>query len=363
VLEEFNLARFRWIRECLTPGKRRFETQILEREKGKGGVVKLFVRIRALTAFRWMLLLVVFVVPQVVKAQWQAKVGAQSHDKGKQILGFLPNEIWIHAGDSVTWNVETDETHTVTFLVSGQTRLPFTVGCPGIAPDDSNFDGSSCVNGGPQVKGQSFTVHFPTVGNFKLVCLVHANMTGVVHVLDLAESLPYDQSFYDDQAADQRRDLLRDIDHDVDHERLHEHEVTAGTGEIVATPGGSATISVVRFLRSPTVIHVGDTVEWSNSNPTAPHTITFGTEPANPIPPSANVKADADGALHAVINSQTDSAHSGFVVAAPEERIGLAQAPLSVARFRVTFTHPGIFNYICALHDELGMVGKVIVLP
>lgn len=327
-----------------------------------------FVRIRALAAFRWMVLFVVFVIPQLSKAQWQAAVGAQNHDKGRQILAFLPNEIWIHTGDSVTWKIETDETHTVTFLVSGEARPPFTVGCPGATSDDSNFDGSSCVNGGPQVKEQSFTVHFPTAGNFKLVCLVHANMTGVVHVLNPAEPLPHDQEFYDEQAGDQRRDLLWDTDedHNADHERhthLHEHEVIAGAGEIVATPGGSATISVVRFLHSPTVIHVGETVEWSNSNPAAPHTITFGTEPANPIPPSANVEVDADGARHAVINSQTDSVHSGFIAAAPEERIGLAQAPLGVTRFRVTFTHPGIFNYICALHDELGMVGKVIVLP
>jgi len=330
--------------------------------------VKPFVRIRVPAAFRWMLLFVVFVVPQLSKAQWQAAVGAQSHDQGRQILTFLPNEIWIHAGDSVTWKIETDETHTVTFLVSGEARPPFTVGCPGATPDDSNFDGSSCVNGGPQVKGQSFTVRFSTAGNFKLVCLVHANMTGVVHVLDPADPLPHDQDFYDEQAADQRQGALRDTgqDHDADHERhehWHEHEVIAGAGEIVATPGGSATISVVRFLHSPTVIHVGEIVEWSNSNPTAPHTITFGTEPANPIPPSANVKVDADGARHAVINSQTDSVHSGFIAAAPEERIGLAQTPLGVTRFRVTFTHPGIFNYICALHDELGMVGKVIVLP
>ena len=330
--------------------------------------MKPFVRIRVPAAFRWMLLFVVFVVPQLSKAQWQAAVGAQSHDQGRQILTFLPNEIWIHAGDSVTWKIETDETHTVTFLVSGEARPPFTVGCPGATPDDSNFDGSSCVNGGPQVKGQSFTVRFSTAGNFKLVCLVHANMTGVVHVLDPADPLPHDQDFYDEQAADQRQGALRDTgqDHDADHERhehWHEHEVIAGAGEIVATPGGSATISVVRFLHSPTVIHVGEIVEWSNSNPTAPHTITFGTEPANPIPPSANVKVDADGARHAVINSQTDSVHSGFIAAAPEERIGLAQTPLGVTRFRVTFTHPGIFNYICALHDELGMVGKVIVLP
>lgn len=329
--------------------------------------MRLFVRIRALAVSRWTLLLVVLIFPQLSKAQWQATVGAQSHDKGRQALAFLPNEIWIHAGDSVTWEIDTDETHTATFLVLGETRPPFTVGCPGTTLDDSSFDGSSCVNGGPQVKGQSFTVRFPTVGNFKLVCLVHANMSGVVHVLDPAQPLPHDQSFYDEQAADQRRDLLRDTDReDADHERhedLHEHKVIAGAGEIVATPGGSATISIVRFLHSPTVIHAGETVEWSNSNPTAPHTITFGTEPANPIPPSANVEVDADGARHAVINSQTDRVHSGFIVAAPEERIGLAQAPLGVTRFRVTFTHPGVFNYICALHDELGMVGKVIVLP
>ena len=39
--------------------------------------------------------------PQVVSAQetWHATVGAQSNDKGHQALAFLPNEIWIHAGD------------------------------------------------------------------------------------------------------------------------------------------------------------------------------------------------------------------------------------------------------------------------
>jgi plastocyanin len=32
-----------------------------------------------------------------------------------------------------------------------------------------------------------------------------------------------------------------------------------------------------------------------------------------------------------------------------------------VTRFRVTFTTPGTFNYRCILHDNLGMVGRVIV--
>ena len=32
-------------------------------------------------------------------------------------------------------------------------------------------------------------------------------------------------------------------------------------------------------------------------------------------------------------------------------------------RFKVTFRHAGMFPYICALHDDLGMKGKVVVVP
>ena len=39
----------------------------------------------------------------------------------------------------------------------------------------------------------TFTVTFPNAGKFKLVCLVHENMTGVVHVLDADAQLPHNQ--------------------------------------------------------------------------------------------------------------------------------------------------------------------------
>jgi len=55
--------------------------------------------------------------------------------------------------------------------------------------------------------------------------------------------------------------------------------------------------------------------------------------------------------------------HSGFIVAAPQNRLAVPQAPPGVTRFRITFTRPGTYNYKCALHDNLGMVGKVIVRP
>ena len=128
---------------------------------------------------------------------WQAIVGAQSRDLGRQALAFLPNELWVHTGDSVTWTFSVDERHTLTFLKPGQTRPPgfgpifgVPVGCPGLTPDNSSFDGSTCVTTpiltlvqitGSTPGAPTYTVYFPAAGNFKFVCLLHADMTGVVH--------------------------------------------------------------------------------------------------------------------------------------------------------------------------------------
>jgi plastocyanin len=327
---------------------------------------------------RWALLLAVLIVPQAVRAQWHATVGAQSGDKGHQALAFLPNEIWIHTGDSITWRFDVDEIHTVTFLNDTDTRPVFSVGpSNGFSSGSASFDGSTSISTPPLANGATFIVTFPNPGNFKLVCLVHENMTGVVHVLEASQQLPHNQDFYDRQAADQRRELLADRDgggfdpshrQHGDHAAHHSndaHLVTAGIGEISATAGGSQTLSVMRFKDDNIFIRAGQTVEWDNHDPVTPHTITFGIEPAEQdlVSPSKNVSTDADGARHAIIKSSADNVHSGFIIAPPQERIGLAQSPLGVTRFRVTFPNAGWFPYICALHDNLGMKGTVIVFP
>lgn len=308
-------------------------------------------------------------MPALVQAQdWRVQVGAQSHDMGLQVIAFLPNEIWIHAGDSVAFRVASDEPHTVTFLTPGQARPPFSVGCPGTpagtTPSGSAEDGSSCVNSGTLTKRQEYLVTFPSPGDYKLVCLYHQNHTAVIHVLDLSAQLPHDQAFYSDEASDMEKDMLSSAGHMMDHDMdSSRDEVTAGTGTIMATGGGSETLSVMRFMHPDKVVHVGQTVEWTNDDPITPHTITFGVEPADPMPPSANVTIDPDGALHATVSSQTDSVHSGFIAAAQQDQIGLPQPPPGTTRFRVTFTKPGVYQYKCALHDGLGMLGKVTVLP
>jgi len=367
--------------------------------------------IRVSHLFLGLLVLAFPSLSQNVYAQqtWHAKVGAETPGMGRQALAFLPNEIWIHAGDSVTWNFNSDEIHTVSFLVVGQIFPSFAVGCPGFSVGAASFDGMTCVTTPPSVKGNpTFTVSFPTAGNYRLQCLVHNTMNGTIHVLDPSIALPHDQAFYDKEAQSEERDLLTDNDHAAssDMNRMagmtHSGDmvsvrvlaatnrlsggsqklyassranrsaiahVTAGVGEIVSTTGGVQTSSLVRFIKGKIVVHVGDTVEWDNNDPEEPHTMTFGPVPDNIFVPSPNVTVDPDGGLHAVLSSPSDAAHSGFILQPLPDQPGtpVNSSPnnaiaLNPTIFRVTFIGPGTFNYICVLHDNLGMDGQVVVL-
>jgi plastocyanin len=300
--------------------------------------------------------------PRVVNAQWQLGLGAETADMGTQAFAYLPNEIWIHAGDNITWTSQTGEPHTVTLLKPGQIRPFFLVGCPGSSASGSPYDGSTCVNSGFLFKGNTFSVSFPSPGNFKFACLLHEDMTGTVHVLSLAEALPHDQGFYNTVGATETRNLLTDTDHVEASEPALGNEVSAGIGEVVANGGGKQTRSILRFLHGSIVVHVGDTVELTDNDPITPHTVTFGPPAANPGAVS-DFTTDDDGALHATLNSPSDTANSGLFLAAPQERLGLPQAPLGTVRVRVTFTHAGTYNYLCSLHFALGMAGKVTVVP
>lgn len=324
-------------------------------------------------------LLIALLTPGLALADtWQLQAGAESPDRGIQALAFLPNEIWIHAGDSIRWTFPTHERHTLTFLKPGQTRPPafgptfgVLVGCPGTTPDGSSFDGSACVTSDVLLLDQNtttpptYSVTFPTAGNFKFVCLIHADMTGVVHVVDGAQALPHDQNLYDRHALSEQVRPFADASGIADRsEEGQGDDVAAGIGEIVTTTGaGSQTISLMRFMGQTTVVRVGDTVEWTSLDPSINHTVTFGAEPADPRPPSSNVTPTLDGARQATIASPNDSVNSGFLSPAPQDRANLAQSNPGVTRFRVTFTSTGTFNYICAVHDQLGMKGTVIVQP
>lgn len=340
-------------------------------------MTKLIESQRLRICFHCIFLIALLIPCSALASTWQLLAGGETANRGNQAIAFLTNEIWIHSGDSIRWTFPTHERHTLTFLMPGQTRPPgfgpvfgIPVGCPGLTPDGSSFDGSACVTTGVLLvddnttSAPTYSVTFPAAGNFKFVCLVHADMTGVVHVVDPSQALPHDQEFYDRKAQKEQAQLLAHAARIADRSDAQASDVAAGIGKIVTSTGaGSQTVSLMRFVRQTTVVHVGDTVEWTSLDPSINHTVTFGTEPMDPRPPSPGVTPTTDGARHATISSPTDSVNSGFLSSGPQDRANLPQSNPGVTRFRVTFTSPGTFNYICAVHDQLGMKGTVIVRP
>lgn len=368
------------------------------------------------------LALAVFVLgPQGARAQspWRAKAGAETKDQSVQADGFFPNELWILAGDSIEWTfAPKNEVHTVTFLAPNQVRpmAPPPVGPPpgtvvgpppgtliglplNCAPSaaSATYTGSNCVTSNPVSGGATFTVTFPNAGNYKLVCLVHTDMNGTVHVLPDGPdaALLQTQRFLDDEGSDQAEDLLKDRDHQGEEiAELPRNQVAAGIGEIAATGGGTEYRAVLRFLNPVVRIHKGESVTWANLDPTEPHTVTFGTEPPpapapfvpttqkglGPVaadltltatvncPNTATCDADfvQEGAKGAAYVS-TAFINSGFLQAAAPDRTAPApgdnQEPPGTTRITITFPVAGDYFYHCAIHDTDGMYGEVIVLP
>ena len=74
---------------------------------------------------------------------------------------------------------------------------------------------------------------------------------------------------------------------------------------------------------------------------------------------AANVRIDPD----ARVTSPADSVSSGFLQAASRYPAGLPQTPPGTSPFRITFSKAGVYPYICALHDRLGVKGQVTVRP
>src|ERR1700733_10491669 len=170
----------------------------------------------------WMLLAAVLIVAPAAKASttYTVNVGGETKDQSVQADGFFPNEVWLLEGDSIQWTfVPKNEVHTVTLLTPGQIRPsapppagpPFAVQGVSCGPAAS-YDGSACVSTPAGLSGgATFTVTFPKAGNYKVVCLIHTDMTGTVHVLvnNAANSaLIHSQRFYDDQAQDEAEALL-----------------------------------------------------------------------------------------------------------------------------------------------------------
>jgi plastocyanin len=274
---------------------------------------------------------------------WTVLVGAQSANQAIQGMAYLPAHISIHAGDTVHWVANSAEPHTVTFPAAGDDLAAFNPGDPAqlLRAGGDVYDPSTYFNSGILATVQDslptttdYSLTFPDAGTFDYWCLVHGVMQhGVVHVMSADEPLPYTQADYDRQASATTHQMV------VDGNALQARALRSADGHTVIMGADDGIAMVMRFLRPTLVVHTGESVTFLNDGMGAPHTVTFGEEPANFAVPVGDPTNYVGGALN-----------SGIV------------GPMG-GQYTVTFNKAGTFTYVCALHDYMGMVGKIIVRP
>jgi plastocyanin len=321
--------------------------------------------------------------PAQAGQQWRVASGAESRSEGIQALAFYPAEIWVNAGDTITWSFPTGEDHTVTFGAvpappsnpNPDVYIPY----PGppflwapITASPATYSGSEFVNSGMLGHSEAtFTVSLstpsPTAG-YDYRCLLHPKMTAKVYVQAAGTSYPHDQAWYDRQAIPAGNQLL------ATGRQLAAQARSAGLANPaqnqVAAGAGNGFVAVDRFFPETIRIRAGETVVWTNPDTVTPHTVTFGPEPLYPVPPPPYPATLSELAFlrpfgldsdpnppaprHATISASTNLATTTI-----NSAVFISGSPRPT--FSVTFTAPGTYSYVCLLHDEFGMTGTVVV--
>jgi plastocyanin len=282
---------------------------------------------------------------------WTVQVGSQTKDMAVQGERFLPGDITIDAGDTVTWHADSAEPHTVTFVDGGKpqdTLAPFNPGDPtqNSVQGTDTMDGTSYYNSGvltsldalsilPFPVVHSYSLTFPDPGTYTYYCLIHGlMMRGVVHVQDAGAAYPSSQADIDSEAAW----LAGAIN--ADGRALAAQAKAASTNHKVLIGADDGVAMVMRFINTKVVVHKGEQVRFVDTSMDAPHTVTFGAPHPGP-----NIL----GAY-----GQPNSYKGGDLSSG-------AMAPHQT--FTVTFKKAGTFHYVCLFHGDLGMKGLVVVKP
>jgi plastocyanin len=317
-------------------------------------------------------------------------VGAEDADVGAEALSFFPNTVTIHVGDTVHWQRNTNEIHTVTFL-AGTPLPPFNVPAPQgqpsplmrnpliafpVAPAHGQYDGSTFATSGifgpdPDIfQGvESFDLTFTQPGTYPYVCTVHGvGMAGQIIVVDRHEHVPSPREV----TRQARRLIAEALEDALSLFALADAEVPAPT----QNPDGTTTfyvlvgfsegqLDLVHFFPDELTVHPGDTVEWMFSmEDSAPHTITFlnGSED---IPDLLVVNQGQDPPLLLVNPDFLFPQHPGEPLTGDgvysSGRLAQDDPP---PRFSLTIGDiTGEEPYKCLIHDGSGMLGTLHIVP
>jgi plastocyanin len=300
-----------------------------------------------------------------------------------QFMRFYPETITINAGDTVVWKLNSAEFHTVTFLAPGEQAPAFLtpeggdsqrlIANPEVAYPSGGptYDGTTYVNSGLLQRApgqpQEFQLTFTTPGDFAYLCLVHSMMKGHVIVQDAGAAYPKTQAQYDAEAQAQ-------LAADTAASKAMEAAALTPTSKPgpngttihqVKVGAGDGTMAWMRFGPTDLTVHVGDTVEWVQNDVETPHTVTFTSGQAEPQ--DILVEPQASGPPKLVFNPVAAApagggTYSGTGFFSSGLLPGTKAPDPGPRNYSLVFDTPGKYEYICILHDGMGMDGTITVV-
>jgi len=324
---------------------------------------------------------------------------------------FFPQTLRVRVGDTVVWKFNGDENHhfhTVTFFGGpfpgpkravagggpGEFIPPGGLPVPGGKPEErmrnpvrawptrkagapvETYDGTTYVNSGemrmrPRVPGmpayQTFSVTFTRPGVYRYVCAVHSHMQGTIEVVPADVAGIPSQAEMDTQAKAEADHLLALIERARGlGKTIRSEPGPNGTTFWFVRAGAFDTSGEMRgqlfdFLPKNLTVKAGDTVIWESVDI---HTITF-----NPVPPAPDpfiVKSQPDGPPLLLENPKVFQPSKPAQVYEPAQYFNSALIGMTNPRgtsWALTFDQPGVYEYICALHEPMGMKGTITVVP
>ena len=323
-------------------------------------------------------------------------------------LTYFPNELTVHAGDTVRFeNAFNGEPHTVTlgtlvqdlldasdalteepeeplpqeaalplllpdgpgdapqaaanpcFLATGEP--PATDPCTSEQQDQVPFDGTqSFYNSGWLAPDLDFSVELAddiAPGTYRYFCLLHRQgMQGSITVVPDGEEIPTAE-----EVAQEREDAIAEIQAAL--QPAFDQAAASGPDAVFAGTGSPEleNAAINEFLPKEVSIEAGDTVSW---NVIGPHTISFNA----PTEAKLALTAAPDGSFHAN--------EAAFVPSPPGPPPGEIQEattidggsfdgegfassgiiisfPPELATYTLTFTTAGTYNYQCLIHEDM----------
>ena len=308
---------------------------------------------------------------QATQAQTYTVLAGSDAAGNTALLSFAPNLLQVHRGDTVQWvimsfhNVHFEQEIAPLVVAPEVDGKPLPQLNPAIAfptvENGGTYSGGD-ANSGIPLDPANASATFSLVmdaepGHYSYFCDIHPGMVGTITIVDNATSIPSPAEVL---AAGAGQLLAAGgTAMQAAAQASMQPPTVSDSGALQVKAGLQAgTASVLQFFPSVAVIDAGQSVTWS-IDPTnmEPHFVAWpsfqqGTEfdimPQEGGPPIIALNENSLG-------TTPDGAQVG---AEGTFNSGLR---LPGQSFTLTFTEPGVYNYVCPIHA--GMQGVVIVQP